>query len=221
MKEYDKSKPLILIHIPKTAGVTVKEIYKKWYGDNLLFHYSNGITMPEKYELSSLHTAENPTFVYGHFNGAKKFGIEDYYPEVDQFITVLREPFEIAVSGFFYVKKTNPEWRERLNLHEGELEEFIQSWQLGLFDYFPCEITEDNYKKVIEEKFVEVGITKYLDESMIRISKKLKQNYDSGSLQRLNVAKRDQEVSASIKEEFIKKHSLEYKVYNYVLSKYE
>lgn len=221
MKEYDKNKPLILIHIPKTAGVTVKEIYKAWYGERLLFHYSDGVKMPERFSLGEIHRPDNPIYVYGHFNSDKNFGIQQYYPEVDQFITILREPFEIAVSGFFYVKKASLDWRVRLNLPNGDLTEFIDSWQLGLFDYFPCDISFDNYKAIIEERFVEIGITEHLDESMIRIGNKLGQKYLPGSLQRLNIAERDQEVSSEVKKRFVERHKLEYAVYNYVLSKYE
>lgn len=222
MIEYNKSKPLILIHIPKTAGISVREIYKEWFGDNLLFHYFDGANnkLPKKHDIFEMHTPKNPFFVYGHFNRERHFGIEQYYPEVDQFITILREPFEIAVSGFFYVKKINPEWRVQLKLPEGGLTEFIENLDLGLFNYFPCDVTADNYREVIESYFVEVGVTEYLDESMQRIAKKLKQEYIPGSLGRLNTAKRDQEVTPEVKARFIKRHQLEYDVYNYVLEMY-
>ncbi len=222
MITYNKNKPLLLIHIPKTAGISVKEIYKKWFGDNLFFHYLDGPNnkLPQKHDIFEMHSIDSPVFVYGHFNQEKGFGIQQYYPEVDQFITILREPFEIAVSGFFYVKKVNSKWREQLNLPRGGLTEFIEQLHLGLFNYFPCEVTSENYQEVIEENFVEVGVTEFLDESMIRISTKLGEEYTPGSLERLNSAKRDQDVTPEVKKRFIERHQLEYDVYNYVLSKY-
>ena len=64
---------------------------------------------------------------------------------------------------------------------------------------------------MIEEKFVEVGVTEYLDESMTRISKKLNKPYVPGSLKKLNISVRDdEEVPYDLKEEFMQRHQLEY-----------
>ncbi len=222
MKEYDESSPLILIHIPKTAGVSVKEVYKEWFGERLLLHYFDRKTnsLPQKYDIDFLQTRESPVFIYGHFNKARNFGIEQYYPTIDQFITILRDPFEMAVSGFFYVRKTNENWRKYLNLPKGELKEHLEKMHSGLLNFFPQEVTGDNYKEMIEEKFVEIGVTEHLDKSMIRIAKKLNQQYIPGSLAKLNVSQRDQDVPYNLKEAFIGRHQLEYEIYNFVLSRY-
>lgn len=223
LKEFNKNKPLILIHVPKTAGSTVKDIYKSWFGEKLLFHYHSGSDdggFPEKYNLMAGDKGD-PLFVYGHFNRSKKFGIEHYYPEVDQFISILRDPFEMAVSGFFYVKKINPtKWREQLKLPKGGLREYLNVMNSGLLNFFPYEVTIDNYEEMIETKFIEIGVTELLDESLQRISKKLGCYYVSNSLKWLNVSLRDQNVPYELKSQFIERHKLEYQVYNFVLNKY-
>lgn len=224
MKKYNKSKPLILIHIPKTAGVTVKKLYKGWFGDDLLFHYKDWKKniLPPKVNLYKDSQRIEPYMVYGHFNSAAGFGIEEYYPEVDQFIVIIREPFEQAISGYFYVRRTNPEWRDKLNLPSGGLREYIRGLQSDILKFFPEQVSFKNYKEMIEEKFVEVGVTEHLDESMIRISKKLNKPYLPGSLDKLNISARDgEDVPYDLKEEFMKRHQLEYDVYNYVLNKYK
>lgn len=33
MRNYDRSEPLIVIHIPKAAGSSAKQVFKRWYGD--------------------------------------------------------------------------------------------------------------------------------------------------------------------------------------------
>ena len=78
----------------------------------------------------------------------------------------------------------------------------------------------DNYKEIIETSFVEIGVLEDLEESIERISKKLNKHYEPNSVRCHNVAKRDSIVPYDLKDEFIEKHSLEYVVYNYVLSKY-
>ena len=222
MQTYNNDKSLILIHIPKTAGISVKEIYQHWFSDRLLFHYydAKAKKKPIKHDLS-VQIKEGPVFVYGHFNRSKEFGIEHYYPEVEQFITILRDPFEMAISGYFYVKKTNPDWRVQLTLHKGGLHDYLSTMHSGLLNFFPCEITFDNYKEVIETKFIEIGVTEHLDESMQRIAKKLGQSYSPNSIRRLNITKRDQNIPYELKQDFMKRHSLEFAIYNYVLDKYK
>lgn len=224
MKQFDKEKPLILIHIPKTAGMSVKEIYKGWFGDNLLFHYKDwsNNSLPNKHSLYIDSDNKNPNVIYGHFNSGAGFGIEQYYPEANQFVTILRDPFEIAVSGYFYMKLNKPDWRERLNLQAGGLREYISELQSNVLDYFPVKVREDNYKQVIEELFIEIGVMEYLDESMIRISTKLGKPYTPNSLSKLNTSKRcGEKIPIDLKEDFKQRHELEYKLYNYVLSRYQ
>ena len=223
MIKYNSCEPLILIHIPKTAGQSVKEIYKCWYEENLYFHYFNRSTncMPRKYDIDDLQKKHRSVFFYGHFNRSGGFGVEDYYPSVKQFITIIRDPFEMAISGFFYVKKTNPDWRIKLNLPEGELIEYLQKMHSGLLHFFPSNITIDNYKEIIEAKFIEIGVTEYLEESMIRIAERLSQEYIPGSLGRLNASFKNQEIPYSLKDSFIERHQLEYAIYDYVLTKYK
>ncbi|WP_299880742.1 hypothetical protein [uncultured Cocleimonas sp.] len=220
MKKYDNSKPLILIHVPKTAGISIKEIYKSWFGNRLLFHYSDGNnTLPPRHSLKE-NARDGSLCVYGHFNRAKKFGVEHYYPEVNQFVTIIREPFEMAVSGYFYVRKTNPNWRDQLNLQKGGLREYLESMHSGLLNFFPQEVTNDNYVEIIEAKYVEIGVTEFLSESIARIAEKLNQQYSPEMLKHLNVAKRDLDVPYELKESFMNRHKLEYSVYNYVLNKF-
>jgi hypothetical protein len=41
MRYYDSNQPLIVIHIPKAAGSSSKEIFKSWFGYNFHQHYYN------------------------------------------------------------------------------------------------------------------------------------------------------------------------------------
>lgn len=47
-----------------------------------------------------------------------------------------------------------------------------------MLNFFPEKITFDNYQRLIEEHYIEIGITEYLGESMKRIAKKLDQSFD-------------------------------------------
>ena len=224
MKAYDSNKPLIHIHIPKTGGVSIKEIYKKWFNNGLLSHYYNERDgrMPQKHDLKALHTRNIDVCLYGHFNRKRNFGIEHYYPEVNQFITILRDPFEKAVSSYLFLRKNSRNWKDQSRIPKVELHDFLlrKTDGAGMFNHFPRGVTLDNFKEVIETQFIEIGVLEHLDESMKRIASKLNYKYDPSSLQLLNATKREQRIPYELREEFIEKKPLDYAVYNYVLSKY-
>lgn len=221
MIEYDRNKPVIFVHVPKSAGISLKSIFRNWFGDNLYFHYydnNNGI-LPVKHDLDKLHSYEHPVAVYGHFNRQKKFGVEDYYPEVSQFITVLRDPFERHISLYYYLRKIGQQKYGPV-IEDKELEDWLLNSTGNYFTSFPCEINMQNYKEIIEKYFIEVGIVEKLDESLKRIAQKLGFPYSSSDLKHLNTTERSQAVPTRIKDEYRNLRELEYTVYEYALSKY-
>src|SRR5215468_759555 len=101
MRPYNKDKPLISLHIPKCGGSSFHAVLERWFGMGLYLHYFRGPLneeRPRKYELKS------GTCVHGHFSRRRKTGVLDYYPEAEQFIIIVRDPFEMAVSYYFYAK---------------------------------------------------------------------------------------------------------------------
>ena len=106
MKNYNREIPLLSIHIPKCGGTSFKEALKVWYGGNLFFHYfdEKNNLMPQKIKLKSWNRNDYIKYVciHGHFNHKRGFGVDDYYPNIKQAITFLRDPAEIALSVFFY-----------------------------------------------------------------------------------------------------------------------
>jgi len=222
MIEYETNLPLIIIHLPKTAGVSVKEIYRAWFSDGLLFHYfeEGKRGMPTKYDLVGMHSKERPIALYGHFNKRRGFGVEQYYPDAKQFITILRDPFERAISGYYFLRNYGKNWKDQSRIPKNDIREYLLNFKGSMTNQFPCETTLDNYKEVIESLFIEVGITEFLDESMTRIAQKLSKEYKPGSLPHLNATERDQSTPYDLKEAFMEKNQLDYAIYNYVLSKY-
>ncbi len=89
-----------------------------------------------------------------------------------------------------------------------------------MFDHFPREVTVSNYKEIIEEYFIEIGITEHLYESMKRIAHKLNFHYDEKMIGHYNATERDQEVFGYLRDIFIENHQLEFTVYDYVLQRF-
>src|SRR5215207_10496370 len=100
-RPYNPEEPLVSIHVPKTAGMSVKACLEQWFGPKLFAHYPDEAASgaPIKHVLGA------GTCVHGHFNKHRGFGVLDYYPEIRQWITFLRDPFEQHVSLFFYLRK--------------------------------------------------------------------------------------------------------------------
>jgi hypothetical protein len=222
VREYNRAAPLVAIHIPKCAGRSAQQVFEGWFGDGFLPHYYHEQTkaMPKKYELHMLHSKLRPVLVHGHFNKKRGFGVEDYYPEVKQFVTILRDPLELTVSSYFYVKDNESDWAGNSPVHGMSLENFIKTTKVNMLNHFPREISTDNYKDIIEAFFVEVGIVEYLDESMNRMAKKLEMDYMPGSISHHNATKRNEDVGDLAKTIFRETHKLEFEVYEYILSRY-
>lgn len=225
MIKYNKNKPLIAIHIPKTGGGSYREILKKWYGQKYFSHYfdEKNNKMPEKHDL-------NPGIcICGHFNKRRNIGIQDYYPEVKQFITILRDPFEILVSRYFFVKKQETVGKSHRNgdvlLLSKDVDKYLEDeiykkdYHPNILDYMPCEVTMDNYREVVEEKFIHIGIQDNFQFSMDLIAQKL--GFKSEEMSHMNVSERYQSVSAKIRTVFVETHPVEYALYNYVKKKNE
>lgn len=221
MIAYQKHEPLIFIHVPKTAGTSVRLIFRSWFGDGLLHHYADGNTgaLPEVVELVHPEGNDRPVCLYGHFNQNRGFGIPGRYDFVRQYITIVREPIEQAISEYFYIRKVGQNWKDQNRIPGENLERHLNSARPNFLNHFPKIITEENYRDVIEEKFVSVGTTEKLDATMDLFAKRL--GFHLTSIPRENVTIRDQEVSQTCREAFIERNQLEYLVYNYCSQRLE
>ena len=222
MKEYDSSSPLIFIHIPKAAGSSVQQIFKLWYGDSLHYHYFNEQTsaLPEKLVLDSLQPTSRPMVLYGHFNMLRGFGVEDYYPEVNQFITILRNPFEGAISSYYYIRSAGTAWQDQTYVPATDLRQYLREAPVHMLNHFPRQVTKENYRELIEEFFVYIGIMEDLSESVRWIAHKLGKPFKPDWLPHVNMTPRDQDYPDDLLDEFRHMHSLEFEVYDYVASKF-
>ncbi len=222
MLNYDKNQPLIFIHIPKTAGTSIRQVFEQWFGAELHFHYYNEALneMPEKHGIFLNREDQQAPVVYGHFNRRRKFGVEDYYPGAKQFITILRDPLEMLISTYFYLQKVAHDWSKYPEPQDPDLINYVRTNQSAMLNYFPRQITFENYKEMIEKYFIEIGVVENIELSMQRISNKLKKPFQVEMLGRANATERNQEVPEEWRDIFIEKNPLEYEIFNYVKNNY-
>ena len=194
MKAYDKTQPLIVLHIPKTGGNSVLELLKIWFpGDRLFFHYKVGANAPIKYDLPPA------ACVCGHFNSARGWGALDYYPNINQYITFLREPYDRFLSQWFFLnqlKRTGSTIQGleddptfEVWLHRRADEQVIGQNSFSFLCHLPFALNQGAINTVFENNFVFLGIMERFVESITCVAKIL--GTSPLALPHLNATKRE------------------------------
>lgn len=229
MKDYEKDKPLISIHVPKCGGTSFLSVLKAWFGKRLYVHYFDEKRgkMPEKKSLRSgllKRKFKKGICIHGHFNKKRGFGIKDYYPEVDQFITILRHPLELALSNYFYIKKQGSYRYRDGEIIDGknrfkDANDYLRIHRSFLLYHFPFDVTMENYVEILDRYFIYVGILEDLQTSVNMLARKL--GFSSISIGRQNVSEHDEIATRKSKGIFIERHKLEFAIYNYIRRHYK
>jgi len=223
MRSYDRSKPLIFIHVPKSAGTSVRQVFGRWFGTGLLDHYfdEQRNLWPPVLDLERLHTPSAPVTVYGHFNRLRGFGVEHDYPQVRQFVTLLRDPYEAAVSAYFYLRQNGHEWHDQSRIPRQSLHRFLLETPPNILNHFPRPVTCDNYREQIEYFFVDVGVMAHLSESMRRIALRLGMPFEESMLPHVNATPRTQAPELDLRDVYRDMHPLEHEVYDHVAARFQ
>jgi hypothetical protein len=218
MIKYNPNIPLISIHIPKTAGTTFKYILQKWYGKKLHLHYADENQLPKQVSLTNFFGKEKRNFcIHGHFNRKRLFGIEHYYPEVKQYVCFLRDPLDLQISTYKYkingIKNGKIYWDWPVNNPPEDIDTFLEEYPSNMLLHLPKEIDLHNYKDVINNLFIHVGIVERYDDSLKIISACLNKVYVKSPV--LNSTELTISPSKKSIRIFEEKHELEYKLYEY------
>lgn len=217
MRAHDPTAPLIFIHLPKTAGTSVKAVVRGWYPGQFHHHYideSSG-RMPVGLPPERLADRDAPPLIYGHFNRSRGAGIEDHYPAISQFISILRDPFDMTVSGIYYWNTiVDPEADPR-RISVNQIARRLRKRAPHTLQHFPAGLSFENYRDVLSEKFVHIGVTEDLPRSMAQIAAKLGKPFTPDDLPRANVTERQREFPQSLRDEYRERFPLEHAIYDF------
>ena len=110
---YRPDRPLYSLHVPKAAGSSLRKTLQDWFGEGLKLHY-RGLQgePPDRFQ------PQPGDCVHGHFNRVRGIGVRDYYPDAEDFIVFLREPFDRFVSQWKYLH-----YQKRAGGHVPELDD--------------------------------------------------------------------------------------------------
>jgi hypothetical protein len=172
--------PLIFLHIPKTAGVTLHYILRNQYFLKRIYNiYSLPgtqmfIDLPDKTKLK-----------YKVINGHMHFGLHKHIPVPVAYFTFLREPYARTISGFNFIKqyRSHPYHKEIVE-KKYSLKEFLNLKLVKNFDNMHVrflagandlpfgEVDETVFNKAKENfdsYFKVFGIVERFDESILFI----------------------------------------------------
>lgn len=217
MRDYNPEEVLISIHIPKCGGSSLAQILKNWFGDKLYFNYyqevSNLPPVPIDFARAGIGTC-----IHGHFNKKRDQGVSTLYPEAKQFMTFLRNPAEIQISNYFYVKERVASGQSFKNgkifdLPFNSIDDYLVNTHSGMLNHFPDGINEDNYTGFLESNFIFVGIMEDFQRSVDRLARKLDKM--TFPVPQVNTAKREHAASDEAIRMFKANHKFEYELYQY------
>lgn len=220
MKSYDHNVPLLSIHIPKCGGTSFINVLHAWFGKGLYQHYFDEVhaKMPAKAPLKKFFGTYRPDFcIHGHFNSDRRFGVDDYYPEIRQAITFIRDPLEIHLSVFYYNHKMMEQgilFRDgKKRVITNDVDEFLEAGSPIIKSFLPMNVTQENIEEYFNKYFVHVGIIEDYQRSLDILAEKLGKR--KMTIAKENASVRFSSPSASSIEKFKSKCAFDYLFYDY------
>jgi hypothetical protein len=168
--------PFIFLHVPKTAGTTLRAIIERQYLDREIYKVYDG--SPEHHstkDLKALDEEEKEKLIA--YCGHVAFGVHESIGGNLKYYTLLRDPVERVISFYHHTMTLSPRWRDRrvslLKFIQEAKHIEIDNLQTRLLSGIPkpfgrCQdgmvwTAIDN----IERHFDVVGLSEWFDESLV------------------------------------------------------
>ncbi len=229
MRTYDPDQPLIFTHIPKCAGSSFVRLLNRWFPKTyckLNQDETQDILLPK------IPTKDDEgrwlpevRCIHGHFNHGRGYGLPYYYPEITQYITVFRDPFDIVVSMYFFFKAKCLAGRflyrgkpVDIRDHYATVEHYVRDYPYWLFHHLPQEINAKNYREKLAQRFVYIGVFEEMDRSIESLAMIL--GKPPRTLPRVNVSNYDEPVPTHLRKRFYDDYPLLLQIYDFALEQH-
>jgi carbon monoxide dehydrogenase subunit G len=168
---------LVFVHIRKTAGKTLRQILYRQYGRGGTRLVRNYFVAPETSLNVVKGLAAEPPPELGVVHGHILFWPDIEWPEGTQFLTLLRDPVERAISHYFWLRARNRRFSKSLEqaITEGSIHDNLQTRVLAAsmppFGETTDEMLEDALRSL--ERLTVIGLTERFDESLVLATRRL------------------------------------------------
>ena len=229
MRAYDPDKPVLYTHIPKCAGTSFVKLLRRWFGDG--YHKLNqdetqDIILPRvETRDQDGYWLPNVKCIHGHFNHGRGYGLPYFYREIDQYFTILRDPFDLIVSMYFFAKGRSVRGQfwfrgEQVDIRDEfpTVGHYVKSYPYWLFDHFPQDLTMNNFEQKLRDKFIYIGIFEDLQTSVDRLSDLL--GKPKWELPVTNASNYDEPVPEHLRREFYRDYPLLERIYKFAQNHY-
>jgi hypothetical protein len=178
------AKRVIFLHIPKTAGTTLRQIVRRQYPAESIFTFDETHRFDDFQRLRDAQKAEI-RLLGGHMI----FGLHRFMPGPSTYFTVLREPVERVISDYYFVRNTPVHHHyDFITSRNLSLEEFIESGEARIMTdngqtrslsdewwnlpFGECtEKVLEQAKKNLREYFAVVGLIERFDETLLMLKR--------------------------------------------------
>jgi hypothetical protein len=178
---------LIFVHVPKTAGSTLRRILRRQYGDRVFtVHGTTPAQSMEQFRLLAQDRRDRVRVFQGHM----AFGLHEVLPTSATYVTFLRDPVERIVSHYLYVRRTPSAPLHRDVVSEGlSLEDYVRRSRMaplvnnGQTRLLGGSVMEDSRpateamllaaKRNLARHFLLAGLTDRFDETVILLRRAL------------------------------------------------
>ncbi len=179
------SEIIFFIHIPKTAGATMRDIIEREFKRSSIYRVNGPKAEIDKFINFSIKKRNSFQIVRGHM----EFGLHSYVSKPYKYVTILREPVARIISHYFYVKRTPSHYlHEKVVKHNMSLKEYalsdlsheLDNGQTRLIagaEEIPvgeCDLSTLNVAKTnLKKEFTVVGLTENFEETLMLFKQKL------------------------------------------------
>ena len=215
-----EKKLIIFMHIPKTGGTTLNDIFKKSYAENEIYNHVPLEAMRNHFSQLKEEDKKEIKAISGHHF----YGIHDLFSKPYTYFTMMRSPIERVISLYYFLK-TYPGYYEE-NMRNMSFEEYID-WDPQAKNGQIHQICGQNSQLSLEKAkenlkvFEVVGITEMFNESLLLLKNKF--NWANIEYKKKNVTKsrpRISEVSPKIIKKIEKNNELDIELYEFIKSNF-